>query len=145
MSYFVNLFNSIYNYLFNKQENIAGGDLSLFIQRYIGYSITIGFGKHGQMLKYFDSYYILVNVVFEDMKLSYEWIKYNDNDNKIILEFEKQKDDKKIHFKLIDNTNNTNNATTNNNLILEYGLFRKDHYEKIGILATKDIDYLADL
>lgn len=143
MSYFINLFNTIYNYLFNKQENIAGSDLSLVIERHIGYNIAIGIGKHGQMLKYFDTYYILVNVVFEDRKLIYEWIKYNDNDNKIILEFEKQKDDEKIHFKLIDNTNNANtNATTNNNLILEYGLFRKDIYKKIGIPETKDIDYL---
>lgn len=94
------------------------------------------------MLKYFDSYYILVNFVVEDRKLSYEWIKYNDNDNKIILEFEKQKNDEKIHFKLIDNTNA--NANINTNCILEYGLFHKDIYNKIGMSETKDIDNLSN-
>jgi len=142
MSFLPNIFTSIYNYLFNKQENITDYNLSLVIERHIGYNISIGLGKQGQMLKYFDSYYILVNFVVEDRKLSYEWIKYNDNDNKIILEFEKQKNDEKIHFKLIDNTNA--NANINTNCILEYGLFHKDIYNKIGMSETKDIDNLSN-
>lgn len=153
-----NIYSTIKNYLNEQKRTTVPNKPYYLFERHIGYGLQIGLGnceEHisetpitttKQLLHYNDNYYELDNLQQSENKLNYQWCDMQNQDNKLILEFEKKTDDK-IYFKLLDaklsDNDNINTPLVPKN-ILEIGLFNHKLYKKINMPETKDIDVISD-